>query len=257
DSEDQLAFVEDIQLLLFDEDLHFFDDFVREEAQLRPDVAIAGLRHLTTRHCPAGTRGLLMDELTQLKKKRGDTVRQYSSSFRMLLRMIPFLEHRENEAVAEADAVRMYQLGMPVDWQVEVNRISRIWDLASIETQFELIERNERDEAILRNNRPKRNGPKQQQQQQGQHRSSGARQQHADNRNPRSNNRGAGSRYCNYCKKDNHDDDHCIRNPASPAYRPRSGNYNSHSGRRTGGTNAMAAMQEQMAEMAAMVSSMK
>ncbi|KAE8892936.1 hypothetical protein PF005_g11084 [Phytophthora fragariae] len=159
ESEDQLAFVEDIQLLLFDEDLHFFNDFVREEAQLKPDVAIAGLRHLTTRHCPAGTRGLVMDELTQLKKKRGDTVRQYSSSFRMLLRMIPFLEHGENEAVAEADAVRMYRLGMPVDWQVEVNRISHIWDLASIETQFELIERNERDEAILRNNRPKRNGP--------------------------------------------------------------------------------------------------
>ncbi|KAE8966377.1 hypothetical protein PR003_g29561 [Phytophthora rubi] len=197
ESEDQLAFVEDIQLLLFDEDLHFFNDFVREEAQLRPDVAISGLQHLTTRHCPAGTRGLLMDELTQLKKKRGDTVRQYSSSFRMLLRMIPFLEHGENEAVAEADAVRMYRLGMPVDWQVEVNRISRIWDLASIETQFELIERNERDEAILRNNRPKRNGPKQQQQQHGQHRNSGARQQHTDARNLRSNNRGAGSRYCN------------------------------------------------------------
>ncbi|GMF47813.1 unnamed protein product [Phytophthora fragariaefolia] len=221
------------------------------EAQLRPDVAIAGLRHLTTRHCPAGTRGLLMDELTQLKKKRGDTVRQYSSSFCMLLRMIPFLEHGENEAVAEADAVCMYRLGMPVDWQVEFNRISRIWDLASIETQFELIERNERDEAILRNNRPKRNGPKQQQHQQGQHRTSGARQQHTDTRNLRSNNRGAGSRYCNYCKKDNHDDDHCFRNPVSPAFHPRSGNYNSHSGRRTGGTNATAAIQ------AAMVSAIK
>ncbi|OWZ19170.1 hypothetical protein PHMEG_0006611, partial [Phytophthora megakarya] len=71
--DDQLAFVEDIQLLLFDEDLHFFNDFVREEVQLRPDVAVAGLRHLTARHCPAGTRGMLMDELTQLKKVRSNT----------------------------------------------------------------------------------------------------------------------------------------------------------------------------------------
>ncbi|OWZ17662.1 LOW QUALITY PROTEIN: hypothetical protein PHMEG_0008361 [Phytophthora megakarya] len=64
DPEDQFAFVEDILLLLFDEDLYFFNDVVRDESHLRPDVAIVGLHHLTARHCPAGTRGLLMDEQT-------------------------------------------------------------------------------------------------------------------------------------------------------------------------------------------------
>lgn len=255
EQEDQLAFVEDIQLLLFDEDLHFFNDFVREEVQLRPDVAVAGLRHLTAKHCPAGTRGMLMDELTQLKKKRGNTVRQYSCEFRMLLRMIPFLEHGENEAVAEADAVRMYRQGMPIDWQVEVNRISRIWDLASIETQFELIERNEHDEAILRSNRPRRSEPKQQRDHQ---RGNTGRQQRNEPRNPRgNNNRVASGKYCNYCKKDNHSDDHCFRNPASPAYRPRPGKHYAGRSNAGGSGGTMAAMQEQLTDMAAMVSAMQ
>ncbi|OWY96310.1 hypothetical protein PHMEG_00033451, partial [Phytophthora megakarya] len=254
--DDQLAFVEDIQLLLFDEDLHFFNDFVREEVQLRPDVAVAGLRHLTARHCPAGTRGMLMDELTQLKKVRSNTVRQYSSEFRMLLRMIPFLEHGENEPVVEADAVRMYRFGMPIDWQVEINRIARIWDLASIETQFELIERNEHDEAILRGNRSRRSDPKKQRGNERNEKPARQQQQHpqAAPRNQGNGNRGgsSGSRYCSFCKKDNHNDDHCFRNPKSPAYRPRNGGS-----QRGDGPNAMAAMQEQLADMAAMVTSMK
>ncbi|KAJ8525279.1 hypothetical protein ON010_g15835 [Phytophthora cinnamomi] len=170
----------------------------------------------------------------------------------MSLRVILFLEHGENEAVAEADAVRMYRLGMPIDWQVEVNRISRIWDLESIETQFELIERNEHDDAILRNGRPKRNAPKQQQ---GSNRNNGTRRQPADPRHHQNSTRVAGDKYCDYCKKNNHNDDHCFRNPASPAFRPRGGN--NYPGRRTRGPSAMAAMQTQMTEMAAMVTAIK
>lgn len=250
DPEDQFAFVEDIQLLLFDEDLNFFNDFVRDEAHLRPDVAIAGLRHLTARHCPAGTRGLLMDELSQLKKAYNKTVRQYSGEFRMILRMIPFLEHGENEPVPEADTVRMFRLGMPINWQVETNRISRIWDLASLEAQFELIERNERDEAILRNSRQPRGDNKQQ-------RNSNRKNSKKDGgNNPRNHgNRDSAKRYCNYCKMDNHNDDRCFRNPESPAYRPR--NKPNHGDRRGNSPNTMAAMQEQLAEMAAMMSAMK
>ncbi|EGZ08742.1 hypothetical protein PHYSODRAFT_318692 [Phytophthora sojae] len=114
--EDQFALADDMQLLLFEEDLRQFNDVVREEAQNRPDVAVAGIRQLTMRHCPPETRGAPMDELAQLRKKKGVT---------------------------------------PVDCQVEVNRISRRWELSAMEAQFELIERNERDEALLRNSRAK------------------------------------------------------------------------------------------------------
>ncbi|KAE8889376.1 hypothetical protein PF010_g11238 [Phytophthora fragariae] len=114
---DQWALAEDIQVLLFEEDLRFFNDIFREEAEFRPNITVIALRQLTARHCPPETRGVLMDELMQVRKKKGTSVREYSREFRTLLRMIPFLEHGENEAVPEADVVRMYKNGMPVDWQ--------------------------------------------------------------------------------------------------------------------------------------------
>ncbi|OWZ17661.1 Gag-pol fusion protein [Phytophthora megakarya] len=38
----------------------------------------------------------------------------------MILRLIPFLEHGENEPMPEADTVRMFRLGMPINWQVKI-----------------------------------------------------------------------------------------------------------------------------------------
>ncbi|KAF4142860.1 hypothetical protein GN958_ATG07923 [Phytophthora infestans] len=150
DQGDQWAMAEDIQVLLFDESLRFFNDIFREEAEFRPNITLMALRQLTTRHCSPGTCGVLIDELMQLRKKKGTNVKEYSREFRTLLRMFPFLEHGENEAVPEADIVRMYKMDMPVDWQVELHRVSRGWDLPSMEAQFDLIERNERDSEVLR-----------------------------------------------------------------------------------------------------------
>ncbi|DBA01732.1 TPA: LOW QUALITY PROTEIN: hypothetical protein N0F65_010142 [Lagenidium giganteum] len=114
------AFVEDVQLLLADEDLSAFNDIVNEEVAFRENVADYALRYLTSIHCPPGTRELLMEEISKLRKPRKLTVRGYAQQFRGL-----FLEHGENEPILEADLVRMFKSGMSIDWQVEVNRISR------------------------------------------------------------------------------------------------------------------------------------
>ncbi|KAE9036994.1 hypothetical protein PR001_g8574 [Phytophthora rubi] len=137
---DQLDFVEDVQVLLHDDDLLLFNETVAEEQYVSNNVAIQALRRLTAVHCPPGTRALIMDQLTQTKKTRTMTVREYARNFRKLLRMIPFV--KENEPVPEADLVRMFKSAMPVDWQLQLNRHARTWDLTSMEAQFEAIERN-------------------------------------------------------------------------------------------------------------------
>lgn len=258
---DQWALAEDIQVLLFDEDLRFFNDIIREEAEFRPNITVVALRQLTARHCPPGTRGALMDELMQLKKTMNKSVRDYSREFRTLLRMIPFLEHGESEAVPEADVVRMYKAGMPINWQIELHRISRSWDLPSMEAQFELIERNEKESELLRGNR---NRNKEQQPQQRSNVKKG------NNQRPKNDNQGRANKYCGYCKRNNHNNSECFRDPSSPAYRPRNNSGSGHGqqphrqqqqGRNfnngRGGPNAMAVMQEQIEEMAAMMRTLK
>ncbi|OWZ16093.1 Pol Polyprotein [Phytophthora megakarya] len=196
-----------------------------------------------------------MDELMQLKKTMSKSVCDYSREFRTLLRMIPFLEHGENEAVPEADVVRMYKMGMPINWQVELHRISRGWDLPSMEAQFELIERNEKESELLRGNR---NRNKEQQPQQRSNAKKG------NNQGPKNDNQGRANKYCGYCKRNNHNNNECFRDPSSPAYRPRNNSgggqqphrhhqpAQSFNGNRRA-NNSMAAMQEQMEEMAAMM----
>ncbi|OWY92288.1 hypothetical protein PHMEG_00038773 [Phytophthora megakarya] len=141
--EDQFAFVEDLQVLLFDDDLLMFNDVVVEEQLEHVDVAIHSLRRLTMVHCPPGTRTLIIDELTDLRKT--------ARAFRKLNRYLTFID--ENEAIPEADCVRMYKSGMPIEWQIEVSRLSRSWDFAGLEQQFELIERVENEAEALRNRR--------------------------------------------------------------------------------------------------------
>ncbi|KAL3664806.1 hypothetical protein V7S43_009986 [Phytophthora oleae] len=114
--DDQLDFVEDIQvLLLHDDDLMMFNDIVGEEQMMTTKVAIHALRRLIVVHCPPRTRALIMAQLVLMKKLRTRSVREYARNFRKLLRMIQFLE--ENEPVLEADVVCMFKNGMPVDWQ--------------------------------------------------------------------------------------------------------------------------------------------
>ncbi|ETL80447.1 hypothetical protein L917_19062 [Phytophthora nicotianae] len=254
---DQWALAEDLQVLLFDEDLRFFNDVFREEAEFRPNITVVALSQLTVRHCPPGTRGVLMEELIQLKKTMSKSVRDYSREFRTLLRMIPFLEHGENEAVPEADVVRMYRMGMPINWQVEFHRISRGWDLPSMEDQFELIERNEKESELLRGNRNRST------QQQPQQRSNAKK---GNDQRPKNDNQGRANKYCGYCKRNKHNNSECFRDPSSPAYPPHnSGGQQSHrqhqqaqafNGNRRA-NNSMAAMQEQMEEMAAMMRTLK
>ncbi|KAI9984016.1 hypothetical protein PInf_005306 [Phytophthora infestans] len=204
DQEDQWEMAEDIQVLLFDQSLRFFNEIFREEAEFRPNITILALTQLTARRCPPGTRGVLMDELMQLQKKKGTPVKEYSREFRTLLRIFPFLEHGENEAVPEADIVRMYKMGMPVDWQVELHRVSRGWDLPSMDAQFELIESNERDSEVLRGQR---------QRQRDQQRRQRQNERSCNNQRPRNNNQGRNDKYCSFCKRNNHNGNECFRDP--------------------------------------------
>eukprot|EP00644_Phytophthora_capsici_P009906 jgi/Phyca11/18674/fgenesh1_pg.PHYCAscaffold_39_\ len=246
--QDQLDFVEDVQVLLQDEDLLMFNDFVADDLLTNGNVAIQALRQLTTVHCPPGTRALIMDELTQMKKPRTMSVRMYARNFRKLLRMITFVE--ENEPVPEADLVRMFKSGMPIEWQLELNRHARTWSLNSMETQFEAIERNAKEAELLRGNRPAQRKHNEQQE---------TSKKSADGKRPGSNHPSSGekaahrnnTKQCTYCDKKGHLDTECFRNPKSPAYKPRG----AQGGQRGG--NAFAAMQEQVAQMAAMMEAMK
>ncbi|KAG6604627.1 Pol Polyprotein [Phytophthora cinnamomi] len=138
DEEDQVAFVEDIQVLLFDEDQQQFNDSVTEESILRLTTA---LQRLTEIHCPDGTRGVILDKMSVVKKTRGVSVREYIRSIRKLGRMLNYI--MDNEAIPTSDVVRMYKSGMPIHWQIEANRLSRSWEYNDLVHQFELIERNE------------------------------------------------------------------------------------------------------------------
>ncbi|OWY90435.1 hypothetical protein PHMEG_00041439, partial [Phytophthora megakarya] len=127
--EDQFSFVEDVQLSLFDENLLRFHDFFVEEQTEQ-------------------TRALIVGELSDLKKLRNKTVRKYTRQFRGLLRMLPFAD--EYDPIADTDLVRMYKDGLPIHWQLEINRLYRTWDLNGMILQWEIIERNEREEEMWR-----------------------------------------------------------------------------------------------------------
>ncbi|DBA01908.1 TPA: hypothetical protein N0F65_005097, partial [Lagenidium giganteum] len=58
---EQQAFAEDIQLLLFSEDLQMFNDIVYEHNAPSPNRVVVALRVLTSIHYPLGTRGLIVD----------------------------------------------------------------------------------------------------------------------------------------------------------------------------------------------------
>ncbi|KAJ8558974.1 hypothetical protein ON010_g8474 [Phytophthora cinnamomi] len=157
--EDQFAFVEDLQALLVDDDLLMFNDAVAEEQLDHVDAAIHALRQLTLAHCPPGTRTIIIDELSNLRKTQAMSVREYSRAFKKLNRYITFID--DSEPIPQADCVRIYKNGMPIEWQIEVSRLSRSWDLAGLERQFELIERVEQEgEALRSRRRPPRDSNK-------------------------------------------------------------------------------------------------
>ncbi|GMF54447.1 unnamed protein product [Phytophthora fragariaefolia] len=249
DEEDQVAFVEDIQVLLFDEDLQQFNDTVAEESILRPTtVALVALQRLTESHSPDGTRGVILDEMSALTKTRNVSVQEYTRSFRKLGRMLNYIT--DNEAIPTSDVIRMYKNGMPIDWQIEVNRLSRSWENGGRGSYS-------------------RAGQSAQQQQKGksQERGQVSRQNNQNSQSrgqPRHHrNNGNNGKYCKFCKRNNHSDAECFRNPVPPAYRPRrpnnrgSGTNKNHNNGGGDSDRAFAAMQKQVAEMAAMMQEMK
>eukprot|EP00644_Phytophthora_capsici_P017716 jgi/Phyca11/21036/fgenesh1_pg.PHYCAscaffold_80_\ len=72
--EDQFSLADDMQLLLFEEHLRQFNDVVREETQNRPDVAVAGIRQLSMRHCHPAMEERLSEvvAMVQSMKQRQD-----------------------------------------------------------------------------------------------------------------------------------------------------------------------------------------
>ncbi|ETP14887.1 hypothetical protein F441_10210 [Phytophthora nicotianae CJ01A1] len=189
-----------------------------------------------------------MDELVQAKKTRTMTVREYARNFRKLLRMISFVE--ENDPVPEADLTRMSKTGMPNDWQLELNRHARTWDLASMEAKFEAIERNEKEAEVLRSGRSMQ---RRQGEQQGKPTKTSERHHQGSQQPDRSGKKTARSKpkQCTYCNKKGHLDTEYFRNPNSPSYKPR-GDHAGHQSR-----NTFAVMQEQVTQMAAMMEAMK
>ncbi|GMF28691.1 unnamed protein product [Phytophthora fragariaefolia] len=230
DEEDQVVFVEDIQVLLVDEDLQQFNGTVTEESILLPTtVALVTLQRLTEIHCPDGTRGVILDDMSALKNTRNASVR-----------------------------------GM--------GRLSRSWEYNDLVHQFELIERT--------NNNKKCSGTE------AEGRARALAKLHSNNRRAKA--RDEPRSLARITKTVSRVDSHgstvmmgttgstassanatttrtqnTPRNPESPAYRPRrpnnrgSGTNKNHNN--GGGSNdrAFAAMQEQVAEMTAMIQEMK
>ncbi|KAG2789594.1 hypothetical protein PC129_g8805 [Phytophthora cactorum] len=143
DEEDQQAFIEDIQVLLFDED---FAAVQRHRG--RRESSSYGCRASRT---AATNRSSLPRRNPRRDHRRNDgakenthvSVREYTRSFQKLGRMLQYIT--DNEAIPTSDVIRMYKSGMPVEWQIEVNRSSRSWDCRDLVLQFELIERNEQE----------------------------------------------------------------------------------------------------------------
>lgn len=135
-----------------------------------------------------------------------------------------------------------------------------------MEGQFELIERNERDSELLRGSRDRHRDQQPRQ---------CANEKKDNNQRPRNNTQGRSGKYCGFCKRNNHNGTECFRDPTSPAYRPRNNGggqpqpNRNQPGRNLGGgdnrsgynrynSNAsMAAMQEKISDMAAMVKALK
>ncbi|EEY60994.1 uncharacterized protein PITG_01238 [Phytophthora infestans T30-4] len=254
DEEDQRSFIGDLQILLFDEDLQQLNDTVVEESLLRPDVALVALQRLTKVHCPDGARGVIIDEMTTLKKTRNISVREYTRSFQKLERMLQYIT--DNEAVPTSDVICMYKSGIPVDWQIEVNRLSRSWDYRELIHQLELIDRNEQEEERLRSGgrgQRQRTGQGAQQPRKGRNGGQAPRQNESNFRSrgkPRQQQGDRGNdKHCKFCKRNNHSDNECLCNPESPR-RPNNQTVNNRTdGRSRGNDQSFAAMQEQIAEM--------
>ncbi|KAG3134793.1 hypothetical protein PI126_g18547 [Phytophthora idaei] len=121
-----------------------FNEIVAEEKLSSSNVALQALRRLTAAF---GARALIMDELMQMKKTRAMIVREYARNFRKLL---PLLGKRP---VPEADLTCRFKTGMLIDWQLELNRHARTWDLARMVTQFEAIDRHKMEAELLRGGR--------------------------------------------------------------------------------------------------------
>ncbi|POM57987.1 Gag-pol fusion protein [Phytophthora palmivora] len=174
----------------------------------------------------AAMAGMLMDDLQRLKKKKGMAVCEYRRAFRTVLRMVQFLEHGENEPVAKADSVQ----------------VRHAYRLAKSEML-----------------RQRRGNTKYRLQQKGN-------QRHDGKKSAQKNDRGRPKKYCAYCQRNNHNDNECFINPESPTYRPRKSSYNTSSAgarhrgdgqRFSRGNDSMAAMPEQIMQMAAIMESVK
>ncbi|OWZ14798.1 hypothetical protein PHMEG_00011659 [Phytophthora megakarya] len=122
DPDNEFAFVEDIQLLIFDEDLNFSTTFTPTPRR--------GDRWPVPSHCTS-----LPNEHKRSADGRANTAQEGlqqdgQAIQRGVLDDPPhdsfFFENGENEPVSEADTFHMFRLGMPINWRVEINRISRI-----------------------------------------------------------------------------------------------------------------------------------
>ncbi|KAF4129342.1 hypothetical protein GN958_ATG21606 [Phytophthora infestans] len=98
------------------------NEIVAEEQLTVNNVALTALRWLPSVHCPPGAWVAIVDQLMQLKKTRTVIVREYAHRYMYADRL------------ATGDA--------------------RTWDLSSLESQFEAIERNEKAAALMRGSRP-------------------------------------------------------------------------------------------------------
>ncbi|CAK4076332.1 unnamed protein product [Aphanomyces euteiches] len=167
DDEDSMEeFHEDLQLLLQGDELRLYMASAHDR-EFFADKVMEGMNALTRNRCPPGTRKLLLTKIREQKKKRGMTVFEFSQMVNRIYRMISVLLHVEAAPVSLVDKIEWFEEAMPVDWQIEFNRLYGMHDITSmqqIETIFGQIERNETVEQNIRRTQekiPRTNIPKQ------------------------------------------------------------------------------------------------
>ncbi|CAK4170299.1 unnamed protein product, partial [Aphanomyces euteiches] len=267
DDEDYMEeFHEDLQLLLQGDEWRLYMASAHD-GEFFADKVMEGMNALTQNRCPPGIQKLLA-QIREQKKKRGMTVFEFSQMVNRMYRMISVLLHVEAAPVSLVDKIEWFKEAMPVDWQIEFNRLYGMHDITSmqqIETIFGQIERNETVEQNIRRTQEKIPRNKHSENKQSNYKHS--ENKHSNNKHSGNPNPGKSktansthtkqkptSKECSFCKTKgytygNHKDDECGRKD-NPKNAPNSRSDSSSS-------NQIMALLKEMRELRTVVDNMK
>ena len=89
----------------------------REDNDTHEEHFQATMEAVISQHVPDNYGEILEEELWQMRKKKEETVQQFSRRFREVLRYIKVLPHNTEYDLPESTLMRAYKRSMPMQWQ--------------------------------------------------------------------------------------------------------------------------------------------